>query len=241
MSNNTLYNEDCLTGMNIIQDKSIDLICTDLPFGTTDCEWDQKLDLSLLWQQYNRIIKDNGAILLFGTGIFFAEVILSNKNMFKYDLIWEKERPTNIFLMKKRFGMVHEHIAVFYKKQPKYFPKMENRVNSTIGIFGAVKESKTHDNQKYKYSNSYDKTKVYPRSVLKFNRDCLKKSYHPTQKPIELLCYLINTFTEENDLVLDSCMGSGSAGVACKKTNRSFIGFEKDENIFKIAFDRIVE
>lgn len=225
--------------MSKVQDKSVDLICTDLPYGTTDCEWDKKIDLSLLWDQYNRVIKDNGVILLFGTGVFFAEVVLSNREMFKYDLVWEKERPTNIFLMKKRFGMVHEHIAVFYKQQPKYFPKMENRANTSIGVFGSEKESKTHNSQTYSYSEDYDKTKTYPRSVLRFNRDCLKEVYHPTQKPVSLLQYLIESFTEKGDIVLDSCMGSGSTGVACKKSKRDFIGFELDSDIFEIARKRI--
>jgi len=240
MSKIELYNEDCLIGMNKIQDKSIDLIFTDLPFGTTSCTWDRQLPLNQLWSQYSRIIKDNGVILLFGTGVFFAELVLSNRQMFKYDLVWEKERPVNIFFMKKKFGIVHEHIAVFYNGTCKYFPKMEKRKFRSIGMFGSEKESKTHKNQVYKYSNDYDKTKTYPRSVLEFNRDCLKEeTFHVTQKPIALLEYLIRTYTEENDVVLDSCMGSGSTGVACKKSKRNFIGFEIEKEFFDIAKKRI--
>jgi site-specific DNA-methyltransferase (adenine-specific) len=234
-----IYNEDCLTGMNKVKDKSIDLIFTDLPYGTTDCSWDSIIPFNELWNQYKRIIKDNGCILLFGTGIFFAELALSNKEWFRYELIWEKERPTNIFFLKKQFAKVHESIAVFYKEQPKYFPIMENRVFKSIGIFKGEKTSKTHDDQTYKYSDDYDKTKTYPRSVLKFNRDTLKGSLHPTQKPVSLLEYLIKTYTEEGDLVLDSCMGSGSTMIACKSTKRNGIGFEIDEDIFKVAQNRI--
>ena len=234
-----IYNEDCIIGMDRMQDKSIDLILTDLPYGTTQCSWDVLIPFDLLWDQYKRIIKDNGCILLFGTGIFFAELICSNKEWFRYELIWEKERPTNIFFLKNQFGKVHENIAVFYKEQPKYFPIMENRLFSSIGVFIGEKQSKTHEGQTYKYSDDYDKTKVYPRSVLKFNRDTLKGSLHPTQKPVSLLEYLIKTYTKENDIVLDSCMGSGSTMIACKSTRRNGIGFEKDKDIFEIAESRI--
>jgi len=234
-----IYNEDCLIGMSRIQDKSIDMILTDLPYGTTDCKWDIIIPFDKLWEQYNRIIKDNGVILLFGSGVFFAELILSNKENFRYELIWEKERPTNIFFLKNQFAKVHENIAVFYKEQPKYFPVMEDRRFNTIGVFRGEKQSKTHEDQTYKYSEDYDKSKVYPRSVLKFNRDTLKGSLHPTQKPVSLLEYLIKTYTEEGDIVLDSCMGSGSTMIACKSTKRNGIGFEKDKDIFDVANSRI--
>jgi len=242
MYNNSMieiYNEDCLIGMNKIKDKTIDLILTDLPYGTTSCHWDLIIPFDQLWKQYKRIIKDNGVIILFGTGIFFAELILSNKEWFRYELIWEKERPTNIFFLKNQFAKVHENIGVFYEEQPKYFPIMEDRRFTSIGVFKGEKQSNTHENQTYKYSESYDKTKTYPRSVLKFNRDTLKGSFHPTQKPVSLLEYLIETYIEENDLVLDSCMGSGSTMIACKSVKRNGIGFEIDKDIFEIAKNRI--
>jgi len=236
-----LYYGDCLEIMKVIPEKSIDMILCDLPYGTTHCKWDTIIPFDTLWVKYERLIKDNGCIALFGTGLFFAELILSNKKLFRYELIWEKERPTNIFFMKKQIGKVHENIAIFYKQQPTYNPIMEDRKFNTIGKFGKEKVSETHNNQTYKYSETYDKSKTYPRSVLKINRDTLKGSLHPTQKPVALLEYLIKTYTNENEMVFDNCMGSGSTGIACLKTNRKFIGIEKDENYFKIAEKRINE
>ena len=238
---NKIHNLDMFEGHKLIPDKSIDLIITDLPFGTTKCKWDILIPLDKLWVDYKRIIKDNGTILLFGTGIFFAKVILSNEDMFKYDIVWEKERPVNIFLMKRQIGRVHENIAVFYKGKQTYNPIMEERENRTIGVFGKDKVSKTHENQIYKYSKNYDNTKVYPRSVIiKFNRE-LKGNIHPTQKPIGLMKYLVQLYSNENDLILDSCIGSGSTIIACKECNRQYIGFELDKEIFDKAYNRIEE
>jgi site-specific DNA-methyltransferase (adenine-specific) len=234
-----IYNEDCLIGMNRLQDKSIDLILTDLPYGTTSCTWDVIIPFDKLWEQYKRVIKDSGCVLLFGTGLFFAELILSNKDWFRYELIWEKERPTNIFFLKNQFAKVHENIAVFYKEQPYYSPIMENRLFRTVGKFKGEKTSKTHTGQTYSYSEDYDNSKTYPRSVLKFNRDTLKESLHPTQKPVALLEYLIHTYTKEGDTILDSTIGSGSTMIACKSTKRKGIGFEIDPNIFNVAQNRI--
>jgi len=234
-----IFNENCLIGMNNIPDSTISLIICDLPFGVTDCKWDIKLDLQELWGCYKRILKPNGCVLLFGVGIFFAEVILSNKEWFKYDVVWEKERPTNIFLLKKRIGMVHEHIAVFYNKQPTYNPIMEKRAFNTIGVFGKNKISRTHKDQDYKYSENYDNSVIYPRSVLKFNRDTLKGAIHETQKPVELLKYLIETFSNKDDIILDNCMGSGSTIVAAIQSDRNYIGFEIDSYLFDLAKERI--
>jgi site-specific DNA-methyltransferase (adenine-specific) len=230
---------NCFDGHKEIKDRSIDLILTDLPYGTTDCEWDNRIDLNLLWKDYKRIIKSNGNILLFGTGLFFAEIVISNSEWFKYDIVWEKERPVNIFQIKKQIGRVHENIAVFQNKQGTYNPIMSERQFRTVGKFGKSKESKTHKNQIYKYSEDYDETKIYPRSVLKFNRDSLDISIHPTQKPVELLKFLIKLFSNEKDCVLDSCMGSGSTGVAAMETNRHFVGFEINKDFFRVAEKRI--
>jgi site-specific DNA-methyltransferase (adenine-specific) len=234
-----LFNIDCFEGHKKLKDKSINLIITDLPFGTTDCQWDKQLPLDKLWVDYKRIIKSNGTIILFGTGIFFAQIILSNQEWFKYDIIWEKERLVNIFQTKKQIGRIHENLAIFYDKQGTYNPIMKDRFNRTIGIFKGEKKSQTHNNQTYKYANDYDNTKTYPTSILKFNRDCLKENYHPTQKPVKLLEYLIYTFSNEGDLILDSCMGSGTTGVASINTNRNFIGFEIDKKFFELAEKRI--
>ena len=184
-----------------------------------------------------RIIKDNGVICLFGTGLFFYDLCSSNKKLFRYELIWEKERPTNIFFMKKQIGKVHENIGIFYKSQPTYNPIMVERKFNTIGV-GDLKSSKTHKNQKYKYSETYDKTKVYPRSVIKINRDTLKGALHPTQKPVELYEYLIKTYTNENDIILDNCAGSFTIGLACNNINRNWIGIESDLDFYQIGLNR---
>lgn len=233
-----LINDDCLNAMKDIPEASIDLIVCDLPYGTTSCKWDVVIPFEELWKEYKRISKTTTPIILFGVQPFTSTMILSNIKMFKYTLVWEKERPTNIFFIKKQIGRVHEDIVVFYKNQPTYNPIMEARVESTIGV-GNLKKSKTHKNQNYKYSSSYDKNVRYPRSVIKINRDTLKGSLHPTQKPVALIEYLILSFSNENDTVLDNCMGSGTTGVACKKLNRNFIGIEKDKKYFDVACNRI--
>lgn len=238
MQNSIIYG-DCLEVMKNIPDQSIDMILCDLPYGTTKCKWDVIIPFELLWEQYCRIIKDSGAIILFGTEPFSSHLRLSNLKMFRYDIIWEKERPTNIFFCKKQIAKVHETISVFYKKQPTYNSQMADRKFTTIGMFGKDKTSLTHNNQTYKYSEDYDKTKTYPRSIQKFNRDTLKGSLHPTQKPVALCEFLIKTYTDKNDLVLDNCAGSGTTGVACINTKRNFILIEKEEKYYKIAEERI--
>lgn len=236
---NKIYNGDCLEIMNNIPSKSIDMILCDLPYGVNPLyNWDQIIPLDLLWSQYERIIKDNGAILLFGNKLFFCKLCLSNPKLYRYDLIWEKERPTNIFNMKYQIGRVHENIAVFYKHTPTYNPIMEDRKVITMGV-GDLGCATTHKKQKYSYSKGYDKTKIYPRSVIKINRDTLKGSLHPTQKPVALCEYLIKIYTNEGDLVLDNCAGSGTTGVACKNTNRKYILIEKDEHYFNICKTRL--
>lgn len=221
------------------------MILCDLPYGTTACKWDNIIPFKPLWEQYNRIIKDNGVIALFGTEPFSSFLRLSNLRNFKYDLIWEKERPTNIMNMKKQFGKVHEVISVFYKKQPTYNPIMEpakqpknnnkSKNNSQMGYMNNIETA----NITSKISDDYDHTKRYPRSVLKFSRGTRHNGFHPTQKPVLLLEYLIRTYTNDGDTVLDNCMGSGSTGVACVNLNRNFIGMELDPQYFGIAKKRI--
>jgi len=224
-----------------IPDKSIDMILCDLPYGTTACKWDTIIPFESLWEQYKRIIKDNGCIALFGTEPFSSLLRLSNLKQFRYDIIWEKERPTNIFFCKKQIAKVHEIISIFYKKQPTYNPQMIDRKFNTIGIFGKEKHSNTHNNQTYKYSKDYDKTKVYPRSIQKFNRDTLKGSLHPTQKPVKLCEFLIKSYTNEGDIVLDNCIGSGTTALACQNLNRNFIGMEIYQEYIDIAYKRLSE
>ena len=241
MKLNHIYHGDCLEVMKGFPDKSIDMVLCDMPYGTTSCKWDTPLDLNLLWLQYKRIIKGGGLIILTATQPFSSLLVMSNINWFKYEIIWEKERLTNIFLIKKRIGMVHENILLFYNKQPVYNPIKVNRIFKTIGIFGGVKKSRTHKNQIYKYAGGYDRNICYPRSVLKLNRDSLRYSFHPTQKPIALFQYLIKTYTNIDGVVLDNCIGSGTTAIACLNTNRNFIGIEKDEYYYRLSRLRVLK
>ena len=237
IDNITLWQGDCLNLMCEIPDKSIDMILCDLPYGTTQNKWDSVIPFDLLWCQYRRIIKDNGAICLFGQGLFTASLICSNKPMYRYDLIWEKTKAGGFLNARRMPLQAHENISVFYKKLPTYNPQMEmgkpyikkavtNGDGKNYGKFDRVGEVAVNEGTRF------------PRSVIKISNDN-HKSLHPTQKPIELLEWLIYTYTNENETVLDNCMGSGSTGVACVNTNRKFIGIELDNTYFEIAKDRI--
>lgn len=225
---------DCLELMKEIPDGSIDMILCDLPYGTTACKWDTVISFEPLWEQYKRIIKDNGAIVLFGSEPFSTELRHSNLKMFRYDWIWSKNRGTGLFNAKKMPMKSHEIISVFYKKLPTYNPQMRSgkpykcRQGKQSGAFGESKGEIITEN----------KGERYPLSVVMFN-STNGRNVHPTQKPIALLEYLIKTYTNEGETVLDNCMGSGSTGVACINTNRNFIGFELDEKYFEIAKSRI--
>ena len=235
MSNINLYQGDCLEIMKQIKDKSIDMILCDLPYGTTKCKWDIIIPFDELWEQYNRIIKDNGAILLFGSEPFSSELRLSNKENYKYDWIWDKVKPNGHLVAKYRPMQRTENISVFGNGKLNYYPIMVDR--------DKPKKSKEYSRTEIMggISNSTEKivNKKYPQNVLIYSNASQKNKLHPTQKPVELLEYLIKTYTNENDLVLDNCMGSGSTGVACKNLNRNFIGIELDENYFNIAKERI--
>lgn len=234
---------DCLELMREIPPASVDLILCDLPYGATKCEWDVLIPFDKLWEQYNRIIKPNGNIILFSSGLFTMQVIASNANDFKYRLIWEKNVPTGMSSAKYRPMKYFEEICVFNKGNAVYNPIMKPRE-------GAKKECYKYDHYcgannhvpLKKIKKRYDPQWVQPSDVLKFsvvpNR---RGKLHPTQKPVELLEYLIKTYTNEGGLVLDNCMGSGSTGVACINTKRRFIGIEKDETFFNIAKKRIEE
>jgi DNA modification methylase len=230
---------DCLELMKNIPDKSIDMILCDLPYGTTACKWDSIIPFEPLWEQYNRIIKDNGVICLFGSEPFSSSLRLSNLDWYKYDLYWTKEKPTNFFQLKKRFGKLTENICVFYKKQCTYNPQMVKHEGKPVTnkpkgkhesiITGVNKEVLPYKDNGYRY----------PCDILKFRREILGTTVHPTQKPVALLEYLIKTYTNENEIVLDNCMGSGSTCVAAINTNRHYIGFELDEKYFEISKQRI--
>lgn len=233
-----LIQGDCLELMKNIPDKSIDMILCDLPYETTRNRWDKMIDLEKLWEQYERIIKDNGAIVLFAQTPFDKVLGVSNLKLLRYEWIWEKTTATGHLNAKKMPMKAHENILVFYKKLPKYNPI------KTTGHTPVHAYTKHQDD-----GSNYGKTKAgisgggsterYPRSVQKFKTDKQKEALHPTQKPVELLEYLIKTYTDENEVVLDNCMGSGSTGVACLKTNRRFIGMELNEEYFEIAQTRI--
>lgn len=231
-----LYKGDCLEVMKDIPDKSIDMILCDLPYGTTACKWDTIIPFEPLWEQYNRIIKDNGAIVLFGSEPFSTLLRYSNLKMFKYDWIWEKEQGANFMLCKYQPYKVHETISVFSKKKHLYIPQMTEGKPyiSGKGTSGDI------TNNVIKTQTKNNGTR-YPRSIQRFNTDKSRGSLHPTQKPVALLEYLIRTYTNEGDTVLDNCMGSGSTGVACVNTNRSFYGIELNDKYFDIAKERIDE
>lgn len=233
-----LINGDCLEIMKTIPDWSIDAIITDPPYGTTACKWDSIIPFEPMWAELKRIIKPNWAIVLFGSEPFSSALRMSNIKDFRYDIIWEKERPTNIFFMKKQIGKVHEIISIFYKKQPTYNPQMEKSLGSNKKLING-NDSKTHNRQTYKSSEWYDDKVRFPRSVLKIGRNHLSERLHPTQKPVALLEYLIKTYSNEWETVLDFTMWSWTTWVACKNTNRNFIGIEMDEKYFDIATERI--
>jgi site-specific DNA-methyltransferase (adenine-specific) len=226
---------DCLEIMKDITDKSIDMILCDLPYGTTRNKWDSIIPLDKLWEQYERIIKDNGAIILFSQMPFTAELVHSKLKLFKYEWIWEKDNGTGFLNAKKMPLKIHENILVFYKNPPAYNPQMRKGFKPYTQKSG--RGSSNYGRQVQIITNNDGER--YPIDIVNFKRD--KDKYHPTQKPVALLEYLIKTYTNENDIVLDNCMGSGSTGVACVNTNRNFIGIEKDEKYFEIAKQRIEE
>lgn len=247
-----LWHGDCLELMKNIEDKSIDLILCDLPYGTTACKWDVVIPFDKLWEQYNRIIKEDGVIVLFGIQPFTTMLISSNVKLFRYSWIWVKDSPTGFLNCNYRPLQSTEDIVVFSngkvgslsKKPIRYYPQglsvinkeKTNRGNSTW----REKHGYLSRNNKLNSNEVYiQKYTGYPDNLLSFSRE--KNAIHPTQKPVALLEYLIKTYTNENDLVLDNTMGSGSTGVACVNTNRRFIGIEKDEKFFEIAKDRILK
>ena len=236
---------DCFDLMPNIPNKSIDLIFADLPYGTTKCKWDSILPLNKLWEQYNRIIKDNGCILLFAQTPFDKVLGCSNLDMLKYEWIWEKTQATGFYNAKKMPMKSHENILVFYKKTPTYNPQ------KTIGhkpINSYTKKAEIQNKTQIygkttKTISGGGETDRYPRSIQVFSSDKQKNKLngdiHPTQKPLKLIEYFINTYTNENDVVLDNVAGSGTTAVACEKLNRQYIVMEKEKNYYNIILNRI--
>lgn len=232
-----LIQGDCLEKMKDIPDKSIDMILCDLPYGTTACKWDTIIPFEPLWVQYKRIIKDRGAIVLFGSEPFSSYLRMSNIKQFKYDWIWDKVRPSGFQIAKYNPMKRHEIISVF-QDGSNWYPQKEKRNKP---VKGRVYSSS--DSSPLKYNDGvirvYDEKN--PQSIIVFSKQSDGKYIHPTQKPVALLEYLIKTYTLEGETVLDNCMGSGSTGVACLNTKRNFIGIEKDDKYFEIAKKRIEE
>lgn len=229
-----IRNDCCFQAMKLIPSGSIDVIIADLPYGVTNNTWDKKLPLSMLWCHYNRLIKPNGVVILFGQGLFSANLMLSNREMYRYSLVWHKTTPTG-FLNANRMPMrSHEDILIFYKKQPTYNPQKtqghERKVSKTSHHTG-----KTTDNYGDHKFTDYDSTERFPTSVLTFKTDKQKEQLHPTQKPVKLIEWLLKTYSNEGDVVLDNTAGSGTTGVAAINTKRKFILIEKDPEFYEIC------
>lgn len=246
MSVDYIKHGDCLELMQEIPAKSIDMILCDLPYGITNCKWDSIIPLDLLWNQYNRIIKDGGVIALFGSEPFSSVLRISNLHNYKYDWYWIKNKPSGALTAKKQPMKAVETISIFYRGTPTYNPQMTERTVDELKRLSkkSVKTIGTDiDNRKWgKSGNRNDNKLKYPRNVLNhktvFNRS-KEKTKHPTQKPVDLLEYLIKTYTNEDDVILDNCMGSGSTCVAAINTNRHYIGFEIEQEYFDISAERI--
>ena len=232
-----LYRGDCLKWMSVIPDGSVDMILCDLPYGTTACKWDTVIPFEPLWAQYRRVAKRNAAIVLTASQPFTTALIASNFTDFRYCWVWEKQQPTGFLDARRKPMKAHEDVCVFYGATATYNPqglkdvqvKNSRKNKAGSGVYGAVGA----DDYVQKEGN-------FPRSVLKIDR-VTHGQVHPTQKPVALMEYLIRTYTQEGETVMDNCMGSGTTGVACVNTGRNFIGIERDEKYFQIAADRIAE
>lgn len=227
--------------MRLIEDNSIDCIITDLPYNVTKNKWDIAIPFDVLWKEYERIIKTNGAIILFGQGLFTAKLMLSNEKLFRYNLIWDKELLTGHLNANRMPMRQHEDICVFYKKLPTYNPQMVK--GSPNHSRGSINANATNNNYGHVIlkDNKELGDKKHPTSIIRFPKIHASKTVHPTQKPVELIEYLIKTYTNETDLVLDSCMGSGTTALAAINTNRAYIGFEKEFEYYELSINRITE
>lgn len=236
---NTIYNEDCLEGMKRIADKSVDMILADLPYQVTSCKWDTIIPFEPLWEQYERVIKNNGAIVLTGSQPFTIDLINSNRKIFKYEWIWEKTKGGS-FVNANRMPMKrHENVLVFYKKPPTYNPQKTLAPEHLIDKRKTINNSKSVKDYTYtgmKAIRKKDDGTRFPTSVIRVNSET---GLHPTQKPVALFEYLIKTYTNEGETVLDNCAGSFTTAVACDNTNRNWICIEKEEKYCNIGLTRI--
>lgn len=233
-----LRHGDCLEQMRYLADNSVDMVLADLPYGTTECGWDSVIPFAPMWSEIERVTKDDAAILLFAAAPFDKVLACSNLDLFRYEWIWEKPAATGFFNANKMPLKAHENILVFYKKLPTYNPQ------KTQGHERKVASKRSQKSECYGKNfvvSDYDSTERYPRSVLKFPRDKQdEKTIHPTQKPVALCEYLIRTYSNKDDMVLDFCMGSGTTGVAARNLQRRFFGIEKKVEYFDLSEDRIV-
>jgi len=250
VSGSTFVNADCFDVFPFIEDKSIDAIICDLPYGTTACKWDTIIPFEKLWEQYERIIKPNGAIVLTASQPFTSALVMSNPKLFRYEWIWDKVQPTGALTVKKMPMKQHENILVFYKSQPTYNRQMTDRKKEDLRVNAVRNKNNQKTNFGYehtggmimKYAEDYDPTKVNPKSILTYSKQPTRtKNLHPTQKPIALFEYLIKTYTNEGDMVLDNTMGSGTTNLACIKLNRKSIGIEKEKQYYDVAVRRASE
>ena len=237
METNVCYQGDCLEVMKGIEDKSIDMILCDLPYGTTACKWDTIIPFEPLWEQYERVIKDRGAIVLFGSEPFSSALRMSNIKNYKYDWVWNKKLAGNVFLAKSQPMKIHENILVFNSSKERYYPIKTDidKVRKYKDKYGGGETfGKKGTGEKVHTTNG-----KFPKSIIDISNANRKGGLHPTQKPVALFEYLIKTYTNEGDLVLDNCAGSGTTGVACKNTNRNFILIEQDEKYCEVIKERV--
>lgn len=247
MENCRLIHGECISEMGNIADKSVDMVLCDLPYGVLNkknpnAKWDSAIHFNALWEQYERVIKDNGAIVLFASGMFAADLMQSNRKRWKYNLTWKKgNRPTGFLNAKKQPLRICEDICVFYKKQPTYNPQFTigEKCHKRGGAGNAeTKQGRNGCYGKFLQTEVVLTRKKYPLSLIDIPKEHPQK-FHPTQKPVALLEYLIKTYTNEGEVVLDNCMGSGSTGIAAINTGRRFIGIELDKKYYDIAKQRI--
>ena len=230
-----LYHGDCLTILPTLSDNSVDMLLVDLPYGTTACKWDSIISLDKLWAQYNRICKENAAMVFTSAQQFTTVLASSNLANLKYEWIWEKPQGTNPMNAKVMPLKSHENILVFYRKKPTYNPQMWYSTPYAGFVSDSAKIGEVYGKQQSKHRDNPEGSR-YPKTVLRYKQE---KGLHPTQKPVGLMEYMIKTYTNEGDTVLDNTMGSGTTGFACLNTNRNFVGIESDEKYFNIAKDRL--
>lgn len=241
MEINKIYKGDCLELMKEIPDGSIDMILCDLPYGRTHNRWDVIIPFDELWQQYMRVCKENGAIVLFSDGLFMADLMNSNRKYWKYNLVWDKVLTSGFLNANRQPLRQHEELCVFYRKQPVYNP--QKTVGNINHSKGSIKKNQNNNYGEYGWIDNREElgNLKHPTSIVRFQKPHPSVSVHPTEKPVELCEWLIKTYTNKGDLILDSCAGSGSTCVAAINTGRNFIGMELKEEYFKIAENRITE